>query len=131
MDYRKNMKITIEQIPHDKQRYNTVGDWQYSTNELGGLDLSIKVSEMKDFRYFLIVAVHELIESILCKWNGVKESQVDEWDISHPYDIEPGEIKESPYYREHLVASIVENVLGHELDINWPDYEDELVRVSK
>ena len=51
------MKIIIETIPHDHQRYNTVGDWQFSPDGT----LHVKVSEMDDWRHEALIAVHEVV----------------------------------------------------------------------
>jgi hypothetical protein len=56
------MKIVIETIPHLDQRYKTCGDWFYE-----GEDLHIKVSDLKDWKKEATIAVHELVEAILCK----------------------------------------------------------------
>ena len=57
------MKILIETIKHSEQRYPTVGD--YWTDSDG--TLQVRVSEMGDDRYALLVAVHEVIEAFLCQ----------------------------------------------------------------
>ncbi len=73
------MKITIETIPHDQQRYPTVGDWQWT----GPDELVVRVSEMGDWRYNAAVAVHELVEVLLCKQDGVTEAAVDAFDTAY------------------------------------------------
>ena len=45
------MKVTIEVIPNENQRYPTVGDWQWD-----GDNLTISVSAIGDWRYEMLVA---------------------------------------------------------------------------
>ena len=57
------MKTQIETVPHGSQRDPTVGD--YSDDEAGVEQ--VRVSEMPDWRYETLVAVHEMVERILVK----------------------------------------------------------------
>jgi hypothetical protein len=117
------MRIVIETIPHDQQRYDTVGDWQFI-----GDDLIIKVSRfypnISFSNYEFLIGIHELIEAILCKAYGIKEEEVDYFDMSHEDHPDPGSLKDAPYYRQHLIATIIEKMLASELGINWDDYEE-------
>ena len=120
------MKITIETINHADQRYDTVGDWQYEPGFTGGEDLRIKVSDMKSegSEYEFLVGIHELIEAFLCKEFGIKEEDVDKFDLMHQDHPDPGSLPEAPYYRQHLIATIIEQILAHELEISWDTYEE-------
>jgi hypothetical protein len=123
------MRIIIEIIPHDQQRYDTVGDWQFI-----GDDLIIKVSKLfplpledssLPFSYEeFLIGIHELIEAILCKAYGIKEEDVDKFDMSHEDHPDPGSLIDAPYYRQHLIATIIERMLASELDVNWEAYEE-------
>jgi hypothetical protein len=123
------MRIVIETIPHDQQRYDTVGDWQFI-----GDDLIIKVSKFfpKLVRepivpydnYEFLIGIHELIEAILCKAYGIKEEEVDYFDMSHENHPDPGSLKDAPYYRQHLIATIIEKMLASELGVIWEEYEE-------
>jgi hypothetical protein len=98
------MKVIIEEIPHKEQRYNTVGDWQYHDDTL-----QIKVSK-SDPRSTILVAIHELIEAVLCLDAGISAEEVDEFDLDFQYG-EPGEHKDCPYRIQHTIASVVENIV--------------------
>jgi hypothetical protein len=119
------MKINIEQIPHSEQRYNTVGDWRIDENTI-----TVKVSSELGHRNAHLVAIHELVEAVLCLWHGVKEADVDAWDLEHE-EPEPGELRNCPYQKEHQIASIVEQLVAHELDVDWEMYEDQIFRIWK
>lgn len=122
------MKILIETIPHDKQRYPTVGDWYYD----GPADdqiLHIRVSELGDWRYNALVALHELVEVLACKHAGVTQWNVDEFDIEYEKnrpegdDSEPGDSPQAPYRRQHCLATGIERILCAELGIDWATYD--------
>lgn len=132
------MKIIIETILHDKQRYPTVGDW-YFTEEVRPEDspkkhevLHIKVSKLSDWRREMLVAVHELAEVLICKHRGISQEVVDDFDkkfesARHPdNEDEPGDDPAAPYAREHGIATGIERIMAAELDVNWKDYGDEV-----
>ena len=147
-------KIVIETRPHAEQRYPTSGDWGagYATkpratySETGDC-LIVTVSEMGDWRIEALVAVHELIEALLCKSDGVSEKAVCDFDVEfeaardeavgHREDVtwfgfrgrpvdadaEPGDDPDAPYARQHTFATAVERMLCAALGVKWNDYE--------
>jgi len=120
------MKITAIVIEHDKQRYPTAGDWMF--DEKHNLVVSVSrlnslVGETRRYCHFLI-AIHEMIEAYLCTANGVTEKEVTDWDKAHLDAPEPGAILGCPYYKEHLIASLIEHILANELEIDWEEYEE-------
>lgn len=120
------MKITIETIPHEKQWYPTVGDWEWIDNE----SLSIRVSELGDWRYNALVAIHELVEVLKCKHDGVTQESVDKFDIEYEKsraeddDSEPGDSPQSPYKEQHCLATGIERILASALGVDWKDYDE-------
>ena len=117
------MNITIKTIPHKEQRYDTVGDWQFT--EAG--DLAITVSAMGDWRYEALVAFHELAEAVLCKARGITAEQVDAFDKWHAGNIdlgEPGDHPDAPYHKEHFFATTVERMLAAEFGFDWHTYDE-------
>ena len=121
--------VVIKTIHHKDQRYVTVGDWQ-DTAVLR--NLLITVSRMSDPRYEQLVAVHELIEALLCKQRGVSQESVDEFDKKYEENrqeddfSEPGDSPEAPYMREHKFATVVEKMLALELGVDWDSYAAEV-----
>lgn len=119
------MKINIETIPHDLQRYPTVGD--YWTDENGVLQ--IRVSDIGNDVFNGLVAVHELVEFLLCKWRGVSEEDITKFDIEYEANREEGNVDEpgfdpkSPYHREHGIATAVELLMCAHIDQSWNEYE--------
>ena len=57
--------IEIKTIPHNSQRYDTVGDWW--TDEEGW---HFRVSYMGNWRYQFLVAFHEMLELAWCTRRG-------------------------------------------------------------
>lgn len=73
------MNITIQTILHEQQAYDTPGNWRFDQNG----NLLIEVSAMGDWRYELLVALHELIEVGICKHRGISQEAVDAFDIQY------------------------------------------------
>lgn len=115
------MKITIETIPHDQQRYPTAGDWQCLPNG----DVLISVSEVGDRRYEMAIGVHELIEFLLCREADpeITQAQVDAFDMAYDGDGEPGDDPAAPYHRQHCFATAVERMLIAALGVPWAEYD--------
>ena len=131
------MRIVIETIPMSEQPYNTCGDWRWD-----GDTLNVKVSKMSDNKAWdyaeMIVGIHEVIEALMCKVNGVSTETVDKFDQDPKYikeceelDIEPGDHPMAPYKVEHLFATGVEKLLCVGLDIDWYAYENRLIEMTE
>lgn len=122
------LKVIIETIPHDKQRYPTVGDWKWDEDGT----LHILISELSDWRRVALIAVHELVEVLLCKHAGITQEQVDKFDMDFETnreagnEDEPGDDPDAPYVAEHCFATGVERLLCAGLGVDWKEYEEEL-----
>lgn len=123
----------VLEVPHRKQRYETVGDW------VPGKPTEIRVSKMRDERYEFLVALHEMIEYELCKMSGVTDKEVVAFDVSfeaerrrniHPADAEPGNDPRAPYRKEHEFATSVEMMVARRLGVRWSDYEKTLLALG-
>ncbi len=125
--------FTISQVPHRKQRYETVGDW------IPGKPAQIRVSRMKDQRYVFLVALHEMIEYELCKMHGITDREVVAFDVNfeaerrmnlHPLDAEPGDHPKAPYRNEHEFATMIEMMVAQKLGVSWSDYEKTILSLG-
>lgn len=123
----------ISQVPHRKQRYETVGDW------IPGKPAQIRVSKMKDQRYVFLVALHEMIEFELCKMHGITDREVVAFDVNfeaerrmnlHPVEAEPGDHPKAPYRNEHEFATMVEMMVAQKLGVSWSDYEKTILSLG-
>ncbi len=116
------LNIDIRTIPHGEQRYPTGGDWRTG---LGGLK-SVSVSAMGSWKYEALVAVHELIEGLLCFDRCISDDNVTAFDMQFEEnrvdDSEPGDDPKAPYYKEHQFATRVEKMLAEELGVDWDLY---------
>jgi hypothetical protein len=112
------MNITIKSIDPAAQRYVTTGDWIW----LPDGTLQIFVPEYGNKNSAMLVAVHELVEAWLCRADGISEEVVSGWDLDHLDAEEPAEVKGSPYFRQHKVATAVEKKICDALQIDWNDH---------
>lgn len=120
-------RIVIQVIPHDAQRYPTVGDWMFIGNVL-----YISVSNMGNDEYHMLVAVHEYTEAILCRQANITDEIVTTFDKEFEvwrksgavseFD-EPGDSPHAPYYVQHQAATEVEKKLAEVLGVNWNAYD--------
>lgn len=110
-------KIVIETIPHDRQRYDTIGDYFLDENGV----MQVRVSKTQD-RYEFLIAIHELIEAFLAKDRGILWESIDDFDKEFIGNGEPGHSKKAPYHKEHVFAEIIERMIAFELGIEWDDY---------
>ena len=120
-------RIEIQSINHNKQRYETVGDyydWDGS--------MQFRVSKMGDWRYEFLVILHELVEWALVRHAGVTLESIDDFDKNfeadrlkglHSDDEEPGDDKKAPYYKQHQFASKVEKMAARMLKVKWNEYD--------
>lgn len=83
------------------------------------------MSEMPDWRYEALVAVHEMVEMILVKHRGISEQAISEFDMALEQSREqgkvlgePGDDPRAPYQREHFFATNLERLLAAELGVD-------------
>lgn len=123
------MKIEIIFIPHENQRYPTLGDYWVDTEG----NWQIRVSEMGDIRSMVAVALHELFEmgSIMHKKIPIKV--IDEFDMAFekereegkvPPDAEPGHDPRAPYLLDHVNAELVEWLYCTHTGLMWNLHEE-------
>src|SRR3954471_1821185 len=102
------LRMHIETIPHQSQRYPTVGDYWEDEH---GVE-QIRVSEMMDWRYEVLVAVHEIVEMALTRQRKISEESITEFDIEFEKNKEKklvhgeaGDNVNAPYRKEHFFAT--------------------------
>lgn len=126
------MNITIQTIPHDQQRYPTIGDYWFEKNG----DIQIRVSDTGNWKYEALVALHEAVEVLLCKDRGISEPEIKAFDEAFEAhrpaddpDSEPGDAPGAPYAKEHRFAENLERLFAAELGVNWNQYDADLCKV--
>ena len=119
------MEIHIKTIPHSRQRYETVGDYWLDRKGV----LQIRVSNMKSEISEQLVAIHELVEFVMCKWRELDIKEIDKFDKEFEAKRkkgntdEPGFDPKAPYRNEHAMATAVELMICSKLGIPWKEYE--------
>ena len=113
------MRIVIETIPHEDQRYPTVGDWW--VDEAG--TWQIRVSEMGNEKAAFLVGIHELVEMATCLSDGITQEEVDKFDRHYAGEGEPGDDMDAPYWKQHQLATNVERSVASWLQVDWNEYE--------
>ena len=130
------MEYHTKVIPHNEQRYDTVGDYFFSDDEK---HCYISVSDSGDDDYNNAVAIHELYEVMqLLRKHSPKEIQsiVDAFDIEYEKnrpegnDEEPGDDPRAPYHTEHCGATAVERMYIASTGKNWKTYNDKLLSLE-
>lgn len=120
-------RIVIELIPHKAQRYETIGDWMERDD---GDEWRIFVSSFDDWRYTVLIAIHELVEMAWCFLHGVSEESVSAFDIDYEKKrkkgdtSEPGDDPRAPYHTGHRLATRVERMAAIALGVRWIKYNE-------
>lgn len=118
------LNINIKTIPQAEHRYETLGD--YWDDESGATQVRVTnlVNEDSEF----LVAVHELVEQWLLKKAGIREIDVQNFDIMfekeraaglHDEYAEPGDDSRAPYSTQHFQAEVVERCIAMILGVDW------------
>jgi hypothetical protein len=116
-------RIVMEVIPHEDQRYCTLGDYWIDPDGT----LQFRVSDMGDWRYNYSVLLHEFFEFALLLNRGIKEEDVLAFDLAVPKDSpfaeDPGFDPKAPYHWEHFHADTLERhfaaLMGFEYSDPW------------
>jgi hypothetical protein len=126
------VNIDCQVIPHREQRYPTVGDW-WADNE----GWHFRVSRLEDFRYEMLVFIHELIEFVLCLFAAVAPDAIDKFDVQYEsartfgkpaapcgcqFHDEPGDDPHAPYHRQHQAATLGEFTVAKFMGVDWKTY---------
>ena len=111
------MNYLIKFIPQSEQRYATLGDYQ-TTGDL----CEIRVSTQPNSVFSMAIALHELVETYLCRLAGITDDEIDKWDLSWKSSEEPGDDPNCPYYQQHQFATKIERQFIESLGYDWKLY---------
>lgn len=124
------MAINFKTIPHEEQRYDTVGDYFKGDDNIW----EFRVSKMENENYEFLVFIHELVEWYLTQKKGITEESISEFDDKfeelrkkYPEVIgkqEPGHMVSAPYHDEHVFAESVERLVAGKLGVDWKKYDE-------
>lgn len=117
-------QIDIQVIPIHEMRYKTVGDYWWNEDKT---ILAIRVADSGNTIYNESVALHELVEALLCEHRGISEESISSFDIEFEKlntGREAGFEPDAPYTKEHYFATAIEMLYGQQLNISLNDYDD-------
>lgn len=123
--------IVVSRIPHNAQRYDTAGDWEWSADAGDGPALVVRVDATPDWRHSFLVALHEMVEAAICRRMNITGETVTAWDLAHPDSDEPGALKGCPYRQAHREADTIERFVASSLGVDWDEYEAALAAAAK
>ena len=99
----------ISTVPPSQQRYDTLGDYQFT--KTGCLHLQVSQEENNLLEEVQTV-VHELGELGLCLLMGITVQSIDEWDMGEGRDLpDPGADPRAPYHLPHMCMLEVEKII--------------------
>lgn len=113
--------VVIKIIPHEKQRYDTPGDWRIDDDGI----LQIRVSWTPDWRDSTAVAIHELISASICTAQGITGEQIDKFDLEFENhrqlgdNSEPGADPRAPNHFAFKIAFAIEKIVAKAMGLNW------------
>ena len=117
--------IDIKFIPHNEQRYNTLGDYYESKHAL-----HFRITQFPDHpEYSYAILFHELLEKFRNDQLGIKDADVDKFDIDHPELDDPGWSKDAPYFKTHCEGDLIERLFIVLSGANWVDYEAKVMNI--
>jgi hypothetical protein len=112
-------RIVIEFIDHRYQRYPTWGDY-FETAE----SILFRISRFENPAFSQAVLIHELVEKFLNDQRGIRDVDVDAWDLAHPELDDPGLHPDAPYHATHMLSDCLERAYILMTGNDWNDYEE-------
>lgn len=115
------LNITIATIPQKEQDYDTLGDYKGHARRR-----FIEVSELGDWRWEFLIALHELCEQNMQIALDISEESIVSWDKNHPESDDPGSIPGCPYQDIHLMSESIEKMVCEKSGWSWEEYNKAL-----
>lgn len=150
------MKINIYTVHQRQHRFTTIGDWKLeyhprqpmpgrhrNAHPLVPRELTLWITEMPDWRWWISVLVHELVEVCYCMVKGITNKECDDFDAFYEAEYDAGRIprsqeagydKRCPYRVGHVwgdrVSWVVDKLLRTDQKAMYA-YFDKLMEVDK
>jgi hypothetical protein len=116
------MRVVIDTVAlTDMRNFPQCGDWHFD-----GECLTVKVAANGDWRSEMCIAVHEIVEALLCRTQDIPETAIDDFDRSwrpHSGLDEAGADPAAPYYMAHMSAMSLEHHLATVFGLPWARHE--------
>ncbi len=111
-------EIVIRFIPREEMRPEVtgLGDWWFA-------EKTLHIRAVGEGDAAFLVALHEMIEAVLCNAAGITTDQVDSFDTRYEQkedrgeEEEPGDAPDCPYRAQHRQAMLVEHLVAHFLGL--------------
>jgi hypothetical protein len=119
----------IETVPFSEIPNAQCGDWRRENDGT----LHIRVAREIGDESAVLVALHELIEVVLCEKRGISCASVDAFDAVFEAGRNPGDNSEAgddpaaPYRREHFAATNFERLMAAEMGVCWKSHEERIL----
>lgn len=114
--------INIKFIPQERQRYAVAGQigdyWETETA------IEFRVTEFDDPVYSMAVLMHELHEKFRNNMLGIKDEDVDLFDLLHAEVDDCGVLPDAPYHKTHMEADAIERLFILLCGEDWTKYEE-------
>jgi hypothetical protein len=115
-------KVDIRFIPEAEMRQPGLGDWWFEDGVLHIRATTDSEETRGDCKWAFLIALHEMVEAMLCRAHGVSQEAVDEFDLlfdseEHDDEDEPGDDRRAPYRKEHRAAMLIEHMMAHFLGV--------------
>lgn len=118
--------IHLKIIPQSEHREQySLGDYWWDDDGV----LQVRASAMPDNRMSLLCLLHELVEVMLTEHNGIKEEDIQAWDIAYEKKnpgntASAGDEEDCPCRDAHLVAEGFERIMANLLGVQWKKYSE-------
>ena len=114
--------IIVKFIPRSEQRFADIGQvgdyWETET------EIHFRITLFPDKpAYSMAVLLHELHEKYRNNQLGIKDEDVDRFDLDNPELEDPGMSPEAPYHRTHCEADAIERVFIALCGEDWALYD--------
>lgn len=134
------MKIEVHILAEEDMRYTrelnafTLGDYYHRAGAL-----HFEVCDTGSDLFNKLILIHELVEQTLIEVKGLKEKDIDDWDVMFerllnegkvPEDAEPGAYPGCPYWHEHMFADLVERMMLNHLGMNYDQYNQHILNLN-
>lgn len=113
--------INIKFIEQKDQRFDSVGQvgdyWETPDS------IEFRVTRFDNPAYSMAIALHELHEKFRNDQLGIKDADVDQFDIDHPELDDPGLSLDACYHKTHMEADAIERLFIVLSGNDWVEYE--------
>lgn len=96
-------------------------------------NLQIRISKLSNWRREVALGIHEAVEAVLCRHDGVSQGDVDAFDHqyerTHASDLNSGDDPAAPYAKQHCFATACERILIAAFGVSWEEYDKELAAI--